>query len=194
MSSGLPVSTFILSYPPESLVLYPLLGRYIPSHFSVSAGAADGLYLPSLPPGAPVIITSAISLEKSTAFSLCTASHPRCRLKRPQRLTQKNTIPACSRPMRCGYACPQIAEFCRFHSLAAAPFQSLISYTIFALPTIEKSEPIFIEIREAEKRAENILLDFNKSYPGELNGETINVILERARQRRQKNDSGRDKR
>ena len=37
---------------------------------------------------------------------------------------------------------------------------------------------------ENEKESKEILLEFDKGYPGELKGENINVILEQARQKR----------
>ena len=44
-------------------------------------------------------------------------------------------------------------------------------------------EKIYREIREGEKEAEDILLDFDKNYPGELKGDNINTIIEQARQK-----------
>lgn len=52
-------------------------------------------------------------------------------------------------------------------------------------------ERVFKEIRENEKQSKDILLDFDKAYPGELKGETIDTILEQARQKRKKDDSER---
>jgi len=49
-------------------------------------------------------------------------------------------------------------------------------------------ERVFNEIRESEKQAKDILLDFNKSYPSELKGENIDFILEQARRKKQQND------
>ena len=46
-------------------------------------------------------------------------------------------------------------------------------------------ERAYREIRESEKQAQDILLDFDKNYPGELKGENIDVILERVRQKQQ---------
>ena len=40
------------------------------------------------------------------------------------------------------------------------------------------------EIRESEKEAKDILLDFDHAYPGKLKTENINSVLEQARQRR----------
>lgn len=42
-------------------------------------------------------------------------------------------------------------------------------------------EKAYREIREGEKQAKDILLDFDKAHPGELKGENINAILERAK-------------
>lgn len=47
-------------------------------------------------------------------------------------------------------------------------------------------EGVYTKIRENEKQAKDILLDFDKAYPGELKGENINAILEQAKQRREK--------
>ncbi|MDR2610579.1 MAG: hypothetical protein LBC58_03905 [Clostridiales Family XIII bacterium] len=44
-------------------------------------------------------------------------------------------------------------------------------------------ERAYEEIREAEKLSKDILLDFDKAYPGEMKGENINEILEQARQK-----------
>jgi predicted nucleotidyltransferase len=49
-------------------------------------------------------------------------------------------------------------------------------------------ESAYGKIRENEKKAKDILMDFNKTYPGELKGENIDAILERARQKRKEND------
>jgi len=48
-------------------------------------------------------------------------------------------------------------------------------------------ERAYREIRESEKQAKEILLDFDKNYPGELKGENIDAILEQARLKQQKN-------
>jgi len=45
-------------------------------------------------------------------------------------------------------------------------------------------EGAYTKIRESEKQAKDILLDFDKTHPGELKGENINAILEQAKQRR----------
>ena len=50
-------------------------------------------------------------------------------------------------------------------------------------------ERAYREIRESEKQAKDILLDFDKTYPGELKGENIEAILERARLKQQKNEN-----
>jgi hypothetical protein len=55
-------------------------------------------------------------------------------------------------------------------------------------------ERAYKEIRETEKQSKDILLDFDKAYPGELSGENINVILERAKQKRQKDNPDRNER
>jgi len=68
-----------------------------------------------------------------------------------------------------------------------------------ALPPISKKtiddafsdgdyEGAYNKIRMNEKQAKDILIDFDRAHPGELKGENINVILERARQIRKKND------
>jgi len=49
-------------------------------------------------------------------------------------------------------------------------------------------EGAYKEIRKNEKRAKDILIDFDQTHPSELKGENINVILERARQKRKKDD------
>ena len=49
-------------------------------------------------------------------------------------------------------------------------------------------ERAYREIRESEKQAKDILIDFDKTNPGELKGENINAILEQARQIQQKNE------
>lgn len=49
-------------------------------------------------------------------------------------------------------------------------------------------EGAYKKIRENEKQAKDILVNFDKAYPGELTGENINTILEQARRKRQKND------
>jgi len=50
-------------------------------------------------------------------------------------------------------------------------------------------ERVYREIRESEKQSKEILLDFEKDYPNALKEENIGSILEKAKQRRQK-DSG----
>ena len=45
-------------------------------------------------------------------------------------------------------------------------------------------ERVYNEIRESEKQAKDILIDFDKLHPGELEGENIDSILERARRKR----------
>jgi hypothetical protein len=47
-------------------------------------------------------------------------------------------------------------------------------------------ETLFRQNMESEEQAKNILLDFEKAYPGELKGENIDAILERAKQKQQK--------
>lgn len=49
-------------------------------------------------------------------------------------------------------------------------------------------ETLFLQNTESEKQSKDILLDFDKAYPGELKAENINIILERARQKRHKED------
>jgi len=50
----------------------------------------------------------------------------------------------------------------------------------------EDSEKLFMQNRESEKQLKDILLDFDKSYPGELKKENIDIILERAKQKQRK--------
>ena len=47
-------------------------------------------------------------------------------------------------------------------------------------------EAIFLQNMESEKQSKDILLDFNKSNPGELKVDNIDTILEQARQKRNK--------
>jgi hypothetical protein len=49
-------------------------------------------------------------------------------------------------------------------------------------------ERAYMEIRKNEKQAKEALLGFEKAYPGELKSENIDAVLERARQKRKKND------
>ncbi len=49
-------------------------------------------------------------------------------------------------------------------------------------------ERVYREIRENEKQAKDMLVDFDKAYPGELKSENINAILERARKKQRKDD------
>jgi len=44
-------------------------------------------------------------------------------------------------------------------------------------------EKVYHEIRESEKESKEILLNFDEAYPGELKGENIGTILEKARQK-----------
>ena len=46
-------------------------------------------------------------------------------------------------------------------------------------------ETLYRQSREGEKDAKAILLDFDEKYPGELQGENINAIIEAARRKRQ---------
>jgi hypothetical protein len=43
--------------------------------------------------------------------------------------------------------------------------------------------PVYREIREAETQSRDLLLDFDKTYPGELQSENVDAILEQARRR-----------
>ena len=45
---------------------------------------------------------------------------------------------------------------------------------------------VYRELRESEKEAKDALVKFDHAYPGELKGENISTILERARQKRKK--------
>ena len=47
-------------------------------------------------------------------------------------------------------------------------------------------EGAYVKIRENEKQAKDILVDFDKANPGELKGENINAILEQAKRRKKK--------
>ena len=47
-------------------------------------------------------------------------------------------------------------------------------------------ETLFLQNKEIEKQSKNILLDFDKSYPGILKTENIDTILEQVKHRRQK--------
>ena len=49
-------------------------------------------------------------------------------------------------------------------------------------------EGAYKKIRENEAQARDILLDFDKTNPGELKGESIDEVLRRARQKRQKDN------
>jgi len=42
------------------------------------------------------------------------------------------------------------------------------------------------EIREREEQAKDVLLDFDKAYPGKLKGDTIEAVLEKARMKNQR--------
>lgn len=55
-------------------------------------------------------------------------------------------------------------------------------------------ERIYKEARQTEIESKKAVVDFDKAYPGELKGENIDVIIERARQKRRKDDPGRDER
>lgn len=68
-----------------------------------------------------------------------------------------------------------------------------------ALPTVSKTtlddafsdgdyEGAYKKIRENEVHAKDILLDFDKAYPGELKGDNISSVLEQARQKLKKKD------
>lgn len=48
-------------------------------------------------------------------------------------------------------------------------------------------EQIYLNIRENEKHTREILLDFDKDYPGALKETNIAVVLERAKQKRKRN-------
>ena len=49
-------------------------------------------------------------------------------------------------------------------------------------------EKIYKEARQTEIESKQAIVDFDKAYPGELKGENINAIIERARQRRKKDE------
>ena len=48
-------------------------------------------------------------------------------------------------------------------------------------------ETLFLQNMESEKQSKDILLDFDKAYPGELKTADIDVILEQARRKRKQN-------
>jgi hypothetical protein len=50
-------------------------------------------------------------------------------------------------------------------------------------------ERAYNEIRENEKQAKEILVDFDKAYPGELKCENINAIIEKAKRKRSDRDA-----
>jgi len=50
-------------------------------------------------------------------------------------------------------------------------------------------ERVYNEIRENEKQAKEILVDFDKAYPGELKSENIDAIIEKARQKRSRSET-----
>ena len=50
-------------------------------------------------------------------------------------------------------------------------------------------ETLYLQSRESEKLSKDILLDFDKTHPGQFKGENINAILEQARQKKQENGS-----
>jgi len=49
-------------------------------------------------------------------------------------------------------------------------------------------EKIYKEVRQTELESKKAIVDFDKTYPGELKGENINAILERARQKCQRDE------
>jgi len=50
-------------------------------------------------------------------------------------------------------------------------------------------EKVYHELRTSEKESKEVLLSFDHAYPGELKGENIDTILERARQKLKKDDN-----
>jgi len=50
-------------------------------------------------------------------------------------------------------------------------------------------EKVYLELRESEKESKEALLQFDQAYPGELKVENINTILEKAREKRKKDDN-----
>jgi hypothetical protein len=55
-------------------------------------------------------------------------------------------------------------------------------------------ERVYNEVRKAEREAKGVLVDFGEAYPDKLKGENIDGILEQARQKRRKDESGCDER
>ena len=53
----------------------------------------------------------------------------------------------------------------------------------------EDYETLFLQNIESEKQSKDILQDFDKAYPGELKKENIDVILEQAKRKREKNNN-----
>jgi hypothetical protein len=51
-------------------------------------------------------------------------------------------------------------------------------------------ERAYKQIRESENRSKDILMDFDKTNPGQLKGENIDAILELARQKKQEGKDG----
>ena len=49
-------------------------------------------------------------------------------------------------------------------------------------------EGAYKKIRKNEKQAKEILIDFDQAHQGAMKGENINVILERVRRKRKKDD------
>jgi len=50
-------------------------------------------------------------------------------------------------------------------------------------------ERVYHELRESEKESKEMLLNFDQSYPGKLKSDNIQVVLERARQKRTSEES-----
>ncbi|MDR0963850.1 MAG: hypothetical protein LBM60_04455 [Clostridium sp.] len=50
-------------------------------------------------------------------------------------------------------------------------------------------EKLFLQNRESEAQSKNILLDFDKNYPGALKAENLDVVLEQAKRRKEKGKS-----
>jgi hypothetical protein len=48
-------------------------------------------------------------------------------------------------------------------------------------------EKLYLKNRENEVQSKGLLLDFNKDYPGAVNGENIDKILDKARRKRKQN-------
>ena len=77
------------------------------------------------------------------------------------------------------------ADFKKTDSYSDKLLQVSVYYKTFSNFESEDYKTLFLQNRESEQQSKEILLDFEKTYPGELKTANIDAVLEKARKKRQ---------